>query len=67
METKADGEVQSKDLAFAAVASTDDCSNCCCIHRMTDYIPPASSFAEINKAWLKCVASAVCGISSTSP
>jgi hypothetical protein len=31
METKADSEVQSKDLAFAAVASTDDCSNCCCI------------------------------------
>ncbi len=48
METKADGEVQSKDLAFAAVASTDDCNNCCCIQRMTDCIPPASSFAEIN-------------------
>ncbi|CAK9214560.1 unnamed protein product [Sphagnum jensenii] len=48
METKADGEVQLKDLAFAAVASTDDCSNCCCIQRMTDCIPRASSFAEIN-------------------
>jgi hypothetical protein len=35
METKADGEVQSKDLAFAAAASTDDCSNCCCIQKMT--------------------------------
>lgn len=35
METKADGEVQSKDLAFAAAASTDDCSRCCCIQRMT--------------------------------
>ncbi len=35
MEMKADGEVQSKDLAFAAAASTDDCSNCCCIQRMT--------------------------------
>jgi len=44
METKADGEVQSKDLAFAAAASTYDCSNCCCIQRMTDCIPPASSF-----------------------
>jgi hypothetical protein len=33
METNADGEVQSKDLAFAA--STDDCSRCCCIQRMT--------------------------------
>ncbi len=43
METKADGEVQSKDLAFAAAASTNDCSNCC-IQRMTDCIPPASSF-----------------------
>jgi len=48
METKADSEVQSKDLAFAAVASTNDCSNYCCIERMTDYIPPTSSFAEIN-------------------
>jgi hypothetical protein len=35
METKADGEVQSKDLAFVAAASTDDCNNCCCIQRMT--------------------------------
>ncbi len=35
METKADGEVQSKDLASAAAASTDDCSRCCCIQRMT--------------------------------
>jgi hypothetical protein len=35
METKADGEVQSKDLAFAAAVSIDDCSNCCCIQRMT--------------------------------
>ncbi len=35
METKADGEVQSKDLAFAATASTNDFSNCCCIQRMT--------------------------------
>jgi len=35
METNADGEVQSKDLAFAAAASTDDCSRCCCIQRMT--------------------------------
>ncbi len=35
METKADGEVQSKDLAFVAAASIDDYSNCCCIHRMT--------------------------------
>jgi hypothetical protein len=35
METKADGEVQSKDLAFAAAASTDDCCRCCCIQRMT--------------------------------
>ncbi len=35
MEMKADGEVQSKDLVFAAAASTDDCSNCCCIQRMT--------------------------------
>ncbi len=31
METKVDGEVQSKDLAFVAAASTDDCSRCCCI------------------------------------
>ncbi len=31
METKADDEVQSKDLAFAIAASTDDCSNYCCI------------------------------------
>jgi len=35
METKVDGEVQLKDLAFVAAASTDDCSNCCCIQRMT--------------------------------
>ncbi len=35
IEMKADGEVQLKDLAFAAAASTDDCSNCCCIQRMT--------------------------------
>jgi hypothetical protein len=35
METKADGEVQSKDLAFATTASIDDCNNCCCIQRMT--------------------------------
>lgn len=35
IEMKADGEVQSKDLAFAAAASTDDCSRCCCIQRMT--------------------------------
>jgi hypothetical protein len=35
METNADGEVQSKDLAFAAAASTDDCSGSCCIQRMT--------------------------------
>ncbi len=34
METKADGEVQSKDLTFAAAASTDDCNNCCCIQKM---------------------------------
>ncbi len=34
METKADGEVQSKDLAFAVAASTDDCNICCCIQRM---------------------------------
>jgi hypothetical protein len=34
METKANGEVQSKDLAFAIAASTDDCSNCCCVQRM---------------------------------
>jgi len=31
METKVDGEVQSKDLAFATAASTDDCSRCYCI------------------------------------
>ncbi len=31
METKLNGEVQSKDLAFVAAASIDDCSNCCCI------------------------------------
>ncbi len=35
METKADGEVQSKDLAFVATTSIDDCNNCCCIQRMT--------------------------------
>ncbi len=35
METKADGEVQSKDLAFAAATSINDCNNCCCIQRMT--------------------------------
>jgi hypothetical protein len=35
MEMKVDGEVQSKDLAFAAAASTDDCNRCCCIQRMT--------------------------------
>ena len=35
METKANNEVQSKDLTFAAAASKDDCSNCCCIQRMT--------------------------------
>ncbi len=35
METKADGEVQSKDLAFVAATSTDDCNNCCCIQKMT--------------------------------
>jgi hypothetical protein len=31
METKVDDEVQLKDLAFAVAASTDDCSNYCCI------------------------------------
>jgi len=35
METKVDGEVQSKDLAFAVATSTDDCNNYCCIQRMT--------------------------------
>ncbi len=35
METKANSEMQSKDLTFVAATSIDDCSNCCCIQRMT--------------------------------